>query len=391
MGILDNPNPTGIWGQPRPQEQPKPKSSFLDRLLGLYGNDPNSHIPAEHRREARGNALMAGGINVLANAGAGFDAQSPGQAIGNALQGAHAGAAQYGSNLQQQDMQAKLREIADSGASDAQLQAMMQELIVQGGPENMKAAQSLAQIISARAGQNLRDRPLVTSPGQTVFDPATGKQEYANPNAPRAPQGQQPTMKTVVNANGDKEYYMYDPATSGWTPTGQIAQEAAGEGQPTELERRAFFMMPMAEEGIKAIDAFELGEGAPTRLQQLAEYTNLNEAQTPEARQLYMAGRALGDTYLRITSGAAIKDEEIDMFVKTFLPYPGDDKGTRELKRKMRGHLVRGLSILGKRVEAGEAPLFSTSGEALENSDAIVEIGRQDGESDLPPLDLDNY
>ena len=79
------------------------------------------------------------------------------------------------------------------------------------------------------------------------------------------------------------------------------------------------------------------------------------------------------------------------MFVKTFLPYLGDDKGTRELKRKMRGHLVRGLSILGKRVEAGEAPLFSTSGEALENSDAIVEIGRQDGESDLPPLDLDNY
>lgn len=387
-GILGTPGQQGIWAQPGRPQQEKKGTSFLDRMLGLYGNDPNSHIPAEHRKEARGNALMGAGINVLANAGAGFQSQGFGEAIGNALQGAHAGAAQYGANLQQQNMQAKLRAIAESGTPE-ELQAMMQELIVQGGPENMKAAQMLAQIISARAGQNLRDRPLVTSPGQTVFNPATGREEYANPNERAAAAGAQPQLKSVWNpATGQQEYQQYDPNTGGFTPTGKIVKENS-EGQPTELERRAFFMMPMAKEAMGAIDDFELGEGAPTRLQQLADFTNLNEAQSPGARQLYMAGRALGDTYLRITSGAAIKDEEIDMFVKTFLPYPGDDKTTRALKRTMRGHLITGLEVLGRRVASGAAPMFGDSKSALENTDAIVEIGRQEGEADLPPLELD--
>ena len=74
QGLLRNPGYGGIWGGlGRPQNE---GTSFLDRLLGLYGGDPTSHIPQENRKEARGQALMSAGINVLANAGAGSSRKS---------------------------------------------------------------------------------------------------------------------------------------------------------------------------------------------------------------------------------------------------------------------------------------------------------------------------
>jgi hypothetical protein len=326
--------------------------------------------------------MMQGGLSMLAA----DPTISTGQAIAAGVMGAQQGARQYGGQLRANEMQAKIQQMVGQGASPAQMQAVMMELIARGGEDNLRAAQMLAQIISAQQGRDGSTKPLVTSPGQTVFDPAGGKEMYVNPNAPQTAQ-RAPQSRQVYNpATRQYEYHEYDPVTGGWVPTGQLAKPDIGAGQPTELERRASFFVPMATEALQYIDNFESGPGAPTRLNQLAEATSFNELQSPEARQLYTAGRILGDAYLRITSGAAIKDEEIDMFVRSYLPYPGDDTATRQTKRVMRAHLMNGLRVLASRAQS---QVFRSSAEALspEGLQEIQEIGAQSAESSLPPIE----
>lgn len=363
-----------------PQEKPKRNPSFLDRILGLYGADPSSHIPQEQRGRAIGEGLMQGGIAMLGAP----PGTSTGEALAAGLQGMRGGAQQYGAQLRAGDLRDKLQSMVESGASPAQLQAVMMELIARGGEENLKAAQMLAQIISAMQGREGVSKPQVVSPGQVMVDPTTGRPIYENTN-PTANQAN-PQLKTVYNPNTQRyEYETYDPASRQWTPTGRVARPNIGAGQPTELERRADFFLPMAMQAEDIVNSFE---GSPTRLQQLTEASSINEMQSPEAQQLYTAGRIMGDAYLRITSGAAIKDEEVDMFIRSFLPYPGDSKAVLATKRQMRTLMLNGLKKLGQRANGGQ--IFGSSSEALseEGIDRVLQIGDEEGDSsDLPPIE----
>ncbi len=146
-------------------------------------------------------------------------------------------------------------------------------------------------------------------------------------------------MRQVVGDDGVTRYEIFDPTTGTWTPTGKRT------GTVNEKAQVAQFMMPQVTRSLDAINGIV---NVPNRIMDIIGKKNWNEVAPADMQIFYAAGRALGDAYLRITSGAAIKEEEIFQFVTTFLPAPGDAVETLEFKRGLREDLYRSMQFLAK-------------------------------------------
>lgn len=68
------------------------------------------------------------------------------------------------------------------------------------------------------------------------------------------------------------------------------------------------------------------------------------------------------------------------MFIRSFLPYPGDTQATIDYKRQARRAFVTGLKNLGARarVQAGSLQNYSVAD--------VVAIGEEEGDFELPPI-----
>jgi hypothetical protein len=149
--------------------------NLLDRILGLYGADPNTHIPEGQRKEALGTGLRNAGIATAMAGGRGHDSLTPGQALGvfmgtmgqtGQMMGAQNEAALRKDRLQQM--------IASGQMSPEKLQAIMLELISQGDNEGARSISEVLKSMSSGANDPWKSlaNPLYnTATGEMVVPP----------------------------------------------------------------------------------------------------------------------------------------------------------------------------------------------------------------------------
>jgi hypothetical protein len=197
MPLPQIPVPAGLFG-PQPQGEPEPRSgllarapqgqlqghkqNFLDRILGLYGADPGTHIPEEERKGALGEGLFQAGLNTVMAGGRGHDSLTPGQALGSMLGGLRG----QGARMAAQTKKNKLQTMIDAAQGDPiKMRAIMMELISEGSQESLAAAKIIQDYISSGAGGKAAEG-YTLSEGQRRYDPSN--QEVAfNPKAGTSP------------------------------------------------------------------------------------------------------------------------------------------------------------------------------------------------------------
>ncbi|MHC4702678.1 MAG: hypothetical protein ACYTFQ_19115 [Planctomycetota bacterium] len=183
MGIF-GPRPTGNVpreGLLAPQAPPQTQSgghkrNFLDRILGLYGSDPGTHIPDERRGEALSEGLWRGGMNIAMAGGRGHDSLTPAQVMAQGLGGMRG----IGPKMAAEGRQNQIRSlIAQAEGDPIKMRAIMMELISAGDPESLKAAQIIQQYISSSAGAKGAEQ-FTLAPGARRYTP-TGEEIAFNP------------------------------------------------------------------------------------------------------------------------------------------------------------------------------------------------------------------
>jgi hypothetical protein len=111
-------------------------------------------------------------------------------------------------------------------------------------------------------------------------------------------------------------------------------------GKPTEGMLRAAAIVPRMQVAHDALAAFDPQITARIAGGNLAG----NFFATPEGRQY----KAIGDSFLmgilRVESGAAISNEEMDSARATYLPQPGDDQETMRVKAQLRAQAISQVS-----------------------------------------------
>ena len=156
-----------------PQEPGTRKQSVLDRILGLYGADPGTHIPEEQRGTALGRGLFQAGLGAASISGRGHDRPSVGQHLANFMGTmGQTGPAMAQENLSLQ-RRAKIQQLIESGQMNAdQMQAVMMELIGQGDYEGARSiGEVLKTMLAARSSQYIRSPDPIynTDTGEWIY------------------------------------------------------------------------------------------------------------------------------------------------------------------------------------------------------------------------------
>jgi hypothetical protein len=198
-------------GQPGMQ-QSMHKPNLLDRILGLYGADPNTHIPQEQRKGALGQGLWNAGMAMNAIQGRGHDAPTLGQSLGAAFQGLRG----TGAQMANEQRQAQMREMLSSGAlNPQQLQAAMQTMLANGDHEGARTVGTvLQQLLAAGDDRYIKSKdPIYDTLNGTWIYPESG--EFAAPTEWRTQQHPQTGRQVEV------PYYGSTPDWEGAVPKGE--------------------------------------------------------------------------------------------------------------------------------------------------------------------------
>lgn len=138
-------------------------------------------------------------------------------------------------------------------------------------------------------------------------------------------------MKQVPGPNGP-EWAIMNPDTGQFESTGQPAVL-------TEAQMRANALQQLTEDASKYLQ----GQMAPNRVQALTAAKGLNEFLKSSSEELEQASSVIADAYVRVTSGAAAREEEYQRARKMITPYPGDDATTLARKSRAVERLMRAL------------------------------------------------
>ena len=346
MGLLDGPRLPGLFGDPRweamvrpnanlnlrPMHQPPPPPpSRMDRignaLSQAFGGANDPRLGAAENDAARKQAMLQAGLAGL------IAANQPGaSALGSIAQGLmygqQAGAQgreqAFQRQTEQQTAEAKkqrqdrLRAAIGSGQIDrAALERLMVEAIIAGDTE---ASGDLSEVIKSMGGQQANAAAVRGSPEWLAARRAELEleREFAGPKAP-IPGTPEYTAMLEERARIAAKYR---PA----------ARTAAG----SEGERKAAAFAGMVADGTSYIDQIE---SAPGRVEQALSDKGIREFADDEQQQLALAGNALAEAWLRMTTGAAYNDREFANAYNLFVPKPGDRKASLEWKRKNRQRL----------------------------------------------------
>ena len=125
------------------------QQSFLDRILGLYGADPGSHIPEEERGQALRRGLREAGMATAMAGGRGHDSLTTPQALATFL-GTMQGT---GGRIAAEKNKALLQQLIRSGQTPAQMKQVMMSLLAAGDPESLAAAKVIQSYLSSGQGQ----------------------------------------------------------------------------------------------------------------------------------------------------------------------------------------------------------------------------------------------
>jgi hypothetical protein len=388
-----------ILGDPREQQPEDPGQGFMDIVRQLFGGAPNPMLEAQEQERAQKQAMLLAGLQMLAGSST-QEGRAPGLAqilAQGAMTGQQAGMQlqEHAIAQQQQQERLQMREqifaaVGSGEVSRPQMEQMLLGLLRAGDHEG---ARSLSEYMKSLGGGSA-GRPQIVSdvigedgkPYKVMLDQA-GNEIRRWPQFETTARGidrSTSTTKVLHKPSGKVMDVTYDRGTNQYYPAGAgmgVAplnpdDIAPYSGTPVELNLRAQFMLPQAENAVQMVDAFE---GAPDRIARMTAAKGWNEV-TPEDQQLLqLAGQALGDTYLRITSGAAIKAEEVEMFISTFLPSPGDTERTIAKKRELRNDIMQGLRTLAARAQAlGVDNLGMSREEALRSAGVVPGDGSID-------------
>lgn len=355
-----------------PRQQRKP--NILDRVLGLYGSDPNTHIPAGQRNEALRTGLGAG-ASALRQAGLQGVPMSAFERIGLAL----GGMGQAGPLMAEQQKKQQLEALLMSG-SPADLQMAMRTALASGDTQTAQIlSQHLASQATAKAaGAGSKARGQLTtipmedgSRHQVLIDMVTGEvlKDYGEA---------QPEQGVVVERynpqTGVVEKVLVDKRTGeDIKRVGQDAPEMPSL-QEEALATRATLVRAAVTDVQNAIAELDRG---PALWEWHAYKHDISRGAVPDQVQgLLQAEEALISHLAVVVTGsvrAAASEPIREAIFRSYLVAPGDSPLNRE-------QTLRNLEMIAQRLEteAGRAYLRSNMRVPI-TDDMILALGENPG------------
>lgn len=367
-GLLGGYDAPALLQAHRNQQEAPHKRNVLDRILGLYGADPGTHIPDPARRqEALGRGLMGAGQAIGAISGRGWDSPTVGQIISTGL-----GAMQQtGPTIAREQRQQQVQKMLEGGAMTVpQLQAAIQTLIASGDPANMEQAKILRDVLDRKLWAE--EQGQMTQASQKAFqktrayNPETQRMELAtfNPNTGEfafsgieAPDSSRLQLGTAFNPEtGVEEVTVFNPATGAFQFTNIPKKDATA--QEKSMATDAALMERAVGDVESALET--MGRGPTFAEWQMYKHDLTRPLVPDEVQGLLQAEEALISHLARIVTGsvrAAASEPIRQAIFRSYLVAPGDSPLNRE-------QTLRNLRMIADRLktEAGRAWVAQNAG-----------------------------
>lgn len=190
-------------------------------------------------------------------------------------------------------------------------------------------------------------------------------------NEPKAP-----TIQKFKQADGSEVAAQWDEASKSWKPV-VLPQDPNAPKPSPKLTEAQSKDLTFYNRGIQALEAFEQNPGAySSGMERMFSNLPLGNYATSEGFQKsQQAGRNFLASILRKDSGAAITQNEEEIYGRTFLPQPGDKPGTLAQKAEARRQAIEAIKgglgtaevlARGSELLKGPAPAASPQGQPRE-------------------------
>lgn len=347
----------------------QPKTGLLAQIgqgLGtLFGGKADPMLSAAQNKQARDAALMQAGLAMLAASGPSPVRQSLGQIVAQgAMAGQQAGTASRAGLVQEaakaQGAEAMGRAFGDGQVGLPQLHAAFAEAVRSGNAEAAKSIATVIQSVESAQAQTADTgaynsaavgiNPETGKPEQYLLDRRTGTVKWLGVAPVQATGGSTGRLQAprayVDPETGQTKFGSFNPATGEFVEV-EGALPVSGAG--SEGERKAAAFAAFIPRHIAFVDGLL---GAPGRVEQALSDRGLREFNSAEQQQLQIAGNAMAEAWLRMTTGAAYNENELRNAYSLFVPQPGDRKETLEMKKQNRQALISMLQTHSGRAGA---------------------------------------
>ena len=243
--------------------------------------------------------------------------------------------------------QAQLAELTAPKVSDydARAAAAAQYGLQPGTPEYQRFV--LAGDVAAPGG----GEGFTLTPGQVRYDAAGNV--IASVDAP-PPDPTVPTTKNVTLSDGSEALVQWNPATQVWDPAPIPQGGTAGTGQPTtkltESQAKTTLFQTLQTETAPVLNQIESIWDPANIGDAIARSTPLagNFFKSEEGQMYAAAASSWAEGALRISTGAAATEPEIERITRTYFAQPGDTPNVIAFKKGMRDMYSRAIeSSLG--------------------------------------------
>lgn len=160
--------------------------------------------------------------------------------------------------------------------------------------------------------------------------------------------GRQPLSRIdYANAKRDKGTVVYDPATG--KPLVSIGGASGGPTKLTEKQSQLALFGNMMSSTMPVINKLEQQFDPSNLIDNLSARAGIagNYTKSPEYRKYETAARAWGEGVLRIQTGAAATQPEIQRVFETYFAQPGDQPEDIAFKRELRTAFAESIGIAG--------------------------------------------
>jgi hypothetical protein len=340
----------------------------LGTTISAYTDKFNAALPQA------GGAQVASLVGVPASAAPPQPAQ--GQRLAQAVTSPPIPAPQPTGNVQQ----AMMAVLSDPRFSPQQKQQAMQMYQMTQRDEGVTTVDLGDRVaLMNKRGQVIREMPktrdgadwqlVKDENGNPVgrFNARTGTTEPINATLPQGSQ-KAPTTRVVKQADGSEVALQWDGKAGPEKKGAWVPLDAPQGGNPVANPK-------LTEGQSKDVGFYNRGSSLLPRLakqdEALKEWTSANFGNVPLVgnswiksdayRQAEQTGRELLAVILRKDTGAAVTDQEMQLYGSMYLPQPGDDPITVQQKRQGRQTAIEGL-----RMGLGTAEILFKQREALD-------------------------
>lgn len=355
--------------------------AIFDNLFGAPPEYLTGLLGAEETDKLRKQALTTG----LVNSAIALIAQPRNQRFGSALPyigralmaGQQAGQGVYSNALQGLETQQKLAEFKRKQEQQKQLQEMLggitdpnERLFAQLAPEQFVAGKLKPRerktatvgnvVVDTETGQPIYTAPQETKAGSgtTLNKLLTERAALAeqNPNDPNLRFYDDAIRKETSKSEGINVTYgapvagvdaagnpiFFQPTKSGGAPAiiPGVAPPPKEEKAPTESQAKSQTFYSQMTSANKELENLQAKGFDPTKItsqvQTAAAGTPLTAIVSPAAQQARQAQEQWAESFLRVKTGAAATQGEVDRNVRTFFPQIGDSKEVIAQKARAR-------------------------------------------------------